>query len=41
LVNTFQMFYVLFKFRFFPQELSKFVDPLSFDVVFRSDLHHI
>ncbi len=35
------MFYLLFKSRFFFQKLSKFVDPLSFDVVFRFDLHHI
>jgi hypothetical protein len=35
------MFYFLFKSRFFLQELSKFADPLSFDVVFRFDLHHI
>jgi hypothetical protein len=41
LVNTFQMFYFLFKSRFFIQKFSKFVDPLSFDVVFRFDLHHI
>jgi hypothetical protein len=40
LVNTFQMFYFLFKSRFFFQNLSKFTNPLSSNVVFRSNLHH-
>jgi len=35
------MFYFLFKFRFFLQLLLKYVDPLSIDVVFRFDLHHM
>jgi hypothetical protein len=35
------MFYFLFKSRFFFQELSKFANPLSSYVIFRSDLHHI
>jgi hypothetical protein len=40
-INTFQMFYFISKSRFFLQKLSKFVDPLSSDVVFKSSLHHI
>jgi hypothetical protein len=40
LVNTFQLFYFLFKSRFFSQELSKFTNPLSSNVVFRCSLHH-
>jgi hypothetical protein len=35
------MFYFLFKSRFFFQELSKFTNPLSSNVIFRSNLHHI
>ncbi len=40
-INTFQMFYFLSKSRFFLQKLSKFVDPLNSDVVFRFSLHSI
>ncbi len=33
--------FILFKFRFFFQKLSKFIDPFNSDVIFRFDLHHI